>query len=107
MPANVRPCSCAQRSTSASRFWIAAWLGAVMPTRRPAASAATIIRAPRNVLPVPGGPWTGRTEWSSPSVADDERVDVLAEPAGRQRAVAHGAAGERTAWNLSSPASTD
>ena len=60
---------------------MAAWLGAVMPTRRPAAKAATIMRAPRKVLPVPGGPWTGRTERSSPRVADDERIDILAQPA--------------------------
>ena len=48
------------------------------------ASAATIIRAPRKVLPVPGGPWTGRTEWSRPSVAETSCVDVRAELAGAQ-----------------------
>ena len=103
-----RPCRCRRTSDPAraraarprrSRFWIAAWLGAVMPTRRPPASAATIIRAPRKVLPVPGGPWTGRTEWSSPRVADTSASmsspsppDVSAGGSRRSR--------ERTAWNL-------
>ena len=106
MPANIRRCSYAQPSTSASRFWIAAWLGAVMPTRRPLASAATTIRAPRNVLPVPGGPWTGRTEWSSARVADTSASmsspsppDVRVGGSRRSR--------QRTAWKRSSPASTE
>ena len=46
---------------------------------------------PRNVLPVPGGPCTGRTERSSPRVGGHERVDVLAQPAGAPGAAARGA----------------
>ena len=41
------------------------WLVAVIPTRWPVASRATIIRAPLYVLPEPGGPWIGRTVASS------------------------------------------
>ena len=49
------------------------WLVAVIPTRRPAASRAQIIRAPVYVLPEPGGPWIG----------EDGLVEVQADPTGR------------------------
>ena len=41
------------------------WLVPVIPTRLPAASSVTTIRAPLYVLPAPGGPWIGRTVRSS------------------------------------------
>ena len=100
------PCSCAHRSTSRRRFWIAAWLGAVTPTRRPAGErgddhprAAEGLAGARRAL-------DGRTERSSPSVAETSVVDVLAEPPGREprRLAAQQRARRREA---SSPASTD
>ena len=36
------------------------WLLAVTPTRLPASASRQIIRAPENVFPEPGGPWTGK-----------------------------------------------
>ena len=48
-------------TVSTSRFVIALWDWAGTPTRRPARTSSTIIRAPVQVLPVPGGPWMART----------------------------------------------
>ncbi len=102
-PSNATPARGRAARPRRSRFWIAAWLGAVMPTRRPARSAATIMRAPRKVLPVPGGPWTGRTERSSVSVAAT-RASVsraAGERGGSRRSSA------RAAAKRPSPASSD
>ena len=54
------PSSCAACSTSSSRLWIALWLVAVTPTRRPRRMRSMMSRAPVHVLPVPGGPWMKR-----------------------------------------------
>ena len=54
------PSSSAASSTSSRNLWIALWLSAVMPTRRPAFMSATAIRAPFHVFPEPGGPCTKR-----------------------------------------------
>ncbi len=51
------PSSSAACSTSSSRLWIALWLVAVTPTRRPRRMRSMMSRAPVHVLPVPGGPW--------------------------------------------------
>ena len=56
---------------SSSRCVMTLWLLAVMPTFFPARSNASIISAPRWVLPVPGGPWIGSTE---PSTASARRT---------------------------------
>ena len=48
------PVSRATFSISSSRLWIALWLCAAMPTRRPLASRWTMMRAPVHVLPGPG-----------------------------------------------------
>ena len=55
----------AASSTSRSRLPITLWLFAVMPTRFPAASSRTIIRAPVYVFPAPGGPWMASVPASS------------------------------------------
>ena len=59
-PRNRRPSSSAAFSTSSSRLWIALWLVAATPTRRPRRISSVISRAPVHVLPVPGGPWMKR-----------------------------------------------
>ena len=59
-PLKRTPAARATFSISASRLWMALWLWAAMPTRRPSASRCTTIRAPVHVLPVPGGPWRKR-----------------------------------------------
>ena len=46
----------AARTTSSRRFRITLWLTAVTPTFFPARTRSTIIRAPANVFPAPGGP---------------------------------------------------
>ena len=58
------PASVAALHTSRSRLLITLWLTAVIPTRRPCLTSSTIMRAPVNVLPEPGGPWIGSTEAS-------------------------------------------
>src|SRR6185312_9534322 len=64
-PVNATPSPRAIASISSSRLWIALWLGAVTPTRRPRAISATAMRAPAYVFPVPGGPWIASIERSS------------------------------------------
>jgi len=59
-PLKRTPVARATASISSSRLWIALWLWAAIPTRRPLASRCTTIRAPVQVLPVPGGPWRNR-----------------------------------------------
>ncbi len=60
IPRNSNPASTAASSTSSRNLWIALWLSAVTPTRRPARMSAIAIRAPFQVFPEPGGPWTNR-----------------------------------------------
>ena len=49
-----------RRATSSRNLWIALWLSDVTPTRCPRRISSIAIRAPRHVLPEPGGPWTNR-----------------------------------------------
>ena len=91
-------------STSASRLWIAAWLGAVTPTRLPARRARRRSSARRGrSCPVPGGPWTAAT---SPVErrrrARPGRRVVALRRGGSRRSSARGAASKRP-----SPASID
>ena len=54
------PAAAAATATSSSTFPMTLWLFATTPTRLPAATSATMTRAPVYVLPDPGGPWIGR-----------------------------------------------
>ena len=54
------PSSCATAAAFSSSSPITLWLFAVTPTRFPAATRSTIIRAPTVLLPEPGGPWIAR-----------------------------------------------
>lgn len=76
IPAGASPLSlCTRRSetfassaaalTAARRLSITLWLTAVTPTRFPVLASSTMTRAPLKVFPDPGGPWIGRTSWSS------------------------------------------
>ena len=47
-----------------AKLLITLWLTAVIPTLRRCLTSSTIIRAPVNVLPDPGGPWIGSTDAS-------------------------------------------
>ena len=60
IPRNSKPASSAASSTSSRNLWIALWLSAVTPTRRPARMSAIAMRAPFHVFPEPGGPCTKR-----------------------------------------------
>ncbi len=68
-PMKRKPTSCASASTAWSRLWIALWLSEVTPTRCPLRISATAMRAPCQVLPEPGGPWTNRVLCPSDSAA--------------------------------------
>ena len=59
-PLNVNPCASASCWIARSRLWMALWLSEVTPTRLPCRISATAMRAPCQVLPDPGGPWTNR-----------------------------------------------
>ena len=59
-PRKLTPSVSAASSISSSRLWIALWLVAATPTRRPRRMRSTTSRAPVHVLPVPGGPWMTR-----------------------------------------------
>ena len=54
------PHSCAMLAVFSSNSPITLWLFAVTPTRFPAATRSTIIRAPTVLFPDPGGPWIAR-----------------------------------------------
>ena len=74
-------------TTARRRLRMTLWLFAVTPTFRPERTSAQIICAPMNVLPEPGGPWTGRTVSSNATTRrraralDDSPSTVHGSPA--------------------------